>query len=301
MLRGSSLCCPALRGSLRFLSSAARGHHELLGVAQGASPEELKDAYRRKALEHHPDRHTAEDRERAERDFKEVSEAYARLSDPGRRHPSDGLSRKEAETMFWELFGADGDVGLAWRVPGRSRPRQLKDWQQYQAALEDGDDRRFTSGAEAMALYRACLRALRGVDAATAGGVREHARSQIEATAGETDVKRIRTLLVDGHHALDEMSKCLSTAVVRDDVSRPSSASPSCSTEAAASSNGGGDETSGSSCSGGSGGCSDRQRVRPGGPRVRVRLPSHRLAHTRHASASLSADNATSPLRRGMR
>ena len=228
-LRGttsSSICSSMLRSRARHLSSGAPGLYELLGVLPSATPDELKAAYRRKALEHHPDRHASDEREKAEQAFKAISEAYAKLTDPGKRtDPLESLTKEEAERLFWDIFGADGDVAdgdvphkLVWRVPGRSNvPRKLKNWQHYQAAIEAGDDNeRFTSGLEAKALYRACLRALRGVDdVAVAAGVREHARSLIHMSANEADVKRIRAFLIDGRHSLEEMTKCLSTSVVK--------------------------------------------------------------------------------------
>ena len=66
-------------------SSAARDPHTVLGVVKGATASELKRAYRDKALAHHPDRHSAEERDASEAAFKEISQAYARLaggSDP---------------------------------------------------------------------------------------------------------------------------------------------------------------------------------------------------------------------------
>jgi molecular chaperone DnaJ len=64
-----------------------RDYYEVLGVARQASPEELKRAFRKIAMDSHPDRNPG-DTVAAER-FKEASEAYAVLSDPERRRSYD--------------------------------------------------------------------------------------------------------------------------------------------------------------------------------------------------------------------
>jgi molecular chaperone DnaJ len=64
-----------------------RDYYEVLGVARQASPEELKRAFRKIAMDSHPDRNPG-DTVAAER-FKEASEAYAVLSDPQRRRSYD--------------------------------------------------------------------------------------------------------------------------------------------------------------------------------------------------------------------
>ena len=71
------------------------------------------------------------------------------------------------------------------------------------------------AGLEARRLYRQCLRSLAGTDEPTAASVREHARALFAAHADEIDAGRIRSLLVDGRHSLDEMVTCLGTAVTR--------------------------------------------------------------------------------------
>src|SRR5207244_6330516 len=64
-----------------------RDYYEVLGVARQASPEELKRAFRKIAMDSHPDRNP-DDAAAAVR-FKEASEAYAVLSDPDRRRSYD--------------------------------------------------------------------------------------------------------------------------------------------------------------------------------------------------------------------
>jgi len=65
----------------------AKDYYQVLGVDKKASQEEIKKAYRKLALKHHPDRNK-EDKS-AEEKFKEVGEAYAVLSDPNKRKEYD--------------------------------------------------------------------------------------------------------------------------------------------------------------------------------------------------------------------
>jgi len=62
-----------------------RDYYEILGVGKSASVDEVKGAYRKLALKHHPDRVPAEQKKEAEEKFKEISEAYAVLSDKEKR------------------------------------------------------------------------------------------------------------------------------------------------------------------------------------------------------------------------
>ena len=62
--------------------SSKRDYYEVLGVQKNASKEEIKNTYRKLALQYHPDRNKEPS---AEEKFKELSEAYAVLSDDEKR------------------------------------------------------------------------------------------------------------------------------------------------------------------------------------------------------------------------
>jgi curved DNA-binding protein len=70
-------------------------YYEVLGVARGARPDEIKKAYRRLALRWHPDRHPeGPERREAEERFKRISEAHEVLSDPEKRARDDRLGER---------------------------------------------------------------------------------------------------------------------------------------------------------------------------------------------------------------
>lgn len=65
----------------------AKDLYETLGVAKGASDQEIKNAYRKQALKYHPDKHKGE--KEAEEKFKEINQAYEVLSDKSKRQQYD--------------------------------------------------------------------------------------------------------------------------------------------------------------------------------------------------------------------
>ncbi|MBX3608084.1 MAG: molecular chaperone DnaJ [Piscinibacter sp.] len=68
---------------------AKRDYYEVLGVAKNASEDDIKKAYRKLAMKHHPDRNQGDDAKKAEEKFKEAKEAYEMLSDGQKRAAYD--------------------------------------------------------------------------------------------------------------------------------------------------------------------------------------------------------------------
>ncbi len=81
-----------------------RDYYEVLGVSKTATDEELKKAYRRLAKKYHPDANP-DNKEEAEKNFKEVNEAYEVLSDAQKRR-------------MYDQFGHEGPAGFGGGNPG---------------------------------------------------------------------------------------------------------------------------------------------------------------------------------------
>jgi len=103
-----------------------RDYYEVLGVDRNASLEEIKRAYRKLALQYHPDRNP--NNKEAEARFKEIAEAYEVLSDPEKRQRYDRFGHaglrvggtapetspfedlSDIFSAFHDIFGASGSV-----------------------------------------------------------------------------------------------------------------------------------------------------------------------------------------------
>src|SRR3989337_4268811 len=85
---GKAAPAPGVLG--RGVQMARRDYYEVLGLQKNCTLENLKKAYRKLALECHPDRNPGN--KEAEERFKEINEAYSVLSDPQKREQYD---------MYW--------------------------------------------------------------------------------------------------------------------------------------------------------------------------------------------------------
>ncbi len=127
----------------------AKDYYSILGLDKSATAEQIKKAYRKLALKYHPDKNPGN--KQAEERFKEITEAYAVLSDPEKKQQYDqfgdtgfhqrfsqedifrnvdlgsifrefGFGGRGGEDIFSQLFGGLGGQPF----PGRSRPRPVK-------------------------------------------------------------------------------------------------------------------------------------------------------------------------------
>jgi len=85
-----------------------RDYYDVLGVARNASEQEIKSAYRKLALQYHPDRNP--DNKEAEEKFKEAAEAYSVLSDSQKRGQYDRFGHAGVGTAAGGGFGFDPNV-----------------------------------------------------------------------------------------------------------------------------------------------------------------------------------------------
>lgn len=104
---------------------AKRDYYEVLGVAKNATEDEIKKAYKKKAIQYHPDRNPGD--KEAEEKFKEAAEAYDVLHNPDKRAKYDqfgfeglngasgfsggGMNMDDIFSMFGDLFGGSSGFG----------------------------------------------------------------------------------------------------------------------------------------------------------------------------------------------
>ena len=107
---------------------AKRDYYEVLGVNKDASEDEIKKAYRKLAMKHHPDRNP--DNPKAEEHFKEAKEAYEVLTDGNKR--AAYLAMIEFLARNGRQFRAtdvDATVDMMVKIAGSEvDPAEIEDW-----------------------------------------------------------------------------------------------------------------------------------------------------------------------------
>ena len=87
---------------------AQRDYYEVLGISRDAEPQEIKSAYRKLAIQHHPDKN--EGNKEAEERFKEAAEAYSVLSDAEKKARYDRFGHAGLGQGTGGFQGFDPDI-----------------------------------------------------------------------------------------------------------------------------------------------------------------------------------------------
>lgn len=123
--------------------------YEILGISRNATAEEIKKAYRKKAMESHPDRHWWD--KQKEEEFKKINEAYAVLSDEQKKAHYDRFGSTEWMWWFgqWWFGGMDFDIsdifenffGGGFSTWWRSGSKKQESWEDLEmnVALDFGE------------------------------------------------------------------------------------------------------------------------------------------------------------------
>ena len=126
---------------------AKRDYYEVLGVSKDATADVIKKAYKKAAIQYHPDRQgdkSEAEKKEAEEKFKEAAEAYSVLSDPDKRARYDqfghagmggaagggfngqGMDMNDIFSMFGDIFGGGGFGGFGGFGGGGGRTQQTR-------------------------------------------------------------------------------------------------------------------------------------------------------------------------------
>lgn len=164
-----------------------KDYYKTLGVERNAGEDDIRKAYRKLAMQYHPDRNPND--KQAEERFKEINEAYQVLSDPQKRAHYDQLG---SDYSNWQRRGAPGDFN----------------WDQYSGGfpggvrVEYGDLDDLFGGAGGFSDF---FRTIFGREAQGATGTRTRARQQpqgyqqeLEITLDEAYKGTTRLLETDG-------------------------------------------------------------------------------------------------------
>src|SRR5690606_15606427 len=114
--------------------------YEILGVSKNATADEIKKAYRKKAIEFHPDKNPGD--KQAEENFKLAAEAYEVLSDPQKKARYDqfghqafdgsqgfgggGMNMDDIFSQFGDIFGSAFGGGFGFGGSGGGGQRRMK-------------------------------------------------------------------------------------------------------------------------------------------------------------------------------
>ena len=113
------------------MTTKKRDYYQVLGIPRSATDEEIKKAFRKLALQYHPDRNKSDG---ASEQFKEVNEAYQVLTDPKKRSAYDsfghaGLGSNGSRGFDgFENFGGFGDIFDAFFGGSTTRSRASSRW-----------------------------------------------------------------------------------------------------------------------------------------------------------------------------